>query len=235
LNTERSHFDASARSLSGIKLLLEAPPEIISDLESRCKWVEFAPNQVIVDRDDEGTDVFLIVRGKVKIMDFQADGQEVSLAELGAGDSFGELSAIDAKKRSARVLAMDHTLVAVVDRNDFRQLILKCPGIGLALLKRFAGVIRTLDKRITALSTRTPQQRVYFELIRLSEPNPAGDGTWVIENFPPHGEIASWAGTGREDVASAVGKLAREGIVERKHKTLVIRDHARLKMLAEMG
>lgn len=226
--------NGKARTLAGAELLTEAPPGIVSDLDKKCRWLSFEESQIIVDRDDDSTDVYFIIEGKVKIMDFLADDQEIALAELGPGASFGELSAVDASKRSARVTALEDTTLATITSSDFRDLLMEVPGISIMLLKRFAGLIRTLNTRITALSTMTPHQRVYYELIRMSEPNPQGDGSWVIHYLPKHEEIASWSGTSREDVAMAIGHLAREGIVGRKHKSLIIKDHDRLQMLLNL-
>jgi len=228
---EDTAIPKDVRTLDGIELLGEAPPDIVRRLETECRWFTCEPNEMIVDRDDESTEVFFITSGSVKVMDFLANDQEIALAELGAGTSFGEMSAIDSSRRSARVAALENTTLAALPSKMFRQLLIDCPGISLMLLKRFAGLIRTLNSRVTSLSTLSPHQRVYYELLRMSEPNTQGDGTWMIHFLPKHEEIASWSGTSREDVAMAIGHLAREGIVGRKHKSLVIKDHGRLQML----
>ncbi len=230
---KQSKLIDSARSLDGVSLLVEVPPGKIAELEKKCKWLEFAPNEIIIDLADTSTDVYFIAKGKVKAMDFLSENQQIALAELSAGNSFGELSAIDSKKRSARVTALEFSLVAQLPSKVFRELMLECPETSLALLKRFAGFIRTLNSRLTTLSTLTPHQRIYYELLRICEPNTLGDGSWIIVNIPNHAEIASWVGTEKEIVAEAIGKLARDGVVERKHRSLVIRDHARLQRLAE--
>lgn len=222
------------RTLEDVELLSEAPPDVVRRLEDNCRWFKCEPNQIIVDRDDESTEVFFITQGSVKVMDFLANDQEIALAELGPGTSFGELSAIDSSRRSARVTALEDTTLAALPSQDFRMLLMDCPGIAIMLLKRFAGLIRTLNSRVTSLSTLSPHQRVYYELLRMSEPNAQGDGTWLIHFLPKHEEIASWSGTSREDVAMAIGHLAREGIVGRKHKSLVIKDHGRLQMLVNL-
>ena len=49
-----------------------------------------------------------------------------------------------------------------------------------------------------------------------------------------HNDIASWSGTEREIVANTIGALVRDGIVQRRNQTLMINDHAKLKMLASM-
>lgn len=235
MSTEKEiEVPASQRSLDSIELLHEAPPDVVRELESNCRWMTCEPNQIIVDRDDESTEVFFITQGQVKVMDLLGKDQEIALAELGAGTSFGELSAIDSSKRSARVTALETTTLAALPSKDFRDLLMNCPGISIMLLKRFAGLIRTLNNRVTSLSTLSPHQRVYYELLRMSEPNAQGDGTWMIHFLPKHEEIASWSGTSREDVAMAIGHLAREGIVGRKHKSLVIKDHGRLQMLLNL-
>lgn len=226
--------EQGGHSLSGIELLSEAPPSVVAALEEKCRWFKVDENQIIVDRDDESTEVFFIIKGRVKVMDFLANDQEIALAELPEGTSFGELSAIDSSRRSARVMALEPTTMAALPSRDFRSLLMECPGIAIMLLKRFAGLIRALNSRVTSLSTLSPHQRVYYELLRMSEPNPMGDGTWLIHYLPKHEEIASWSGTSREDVAMAIGHLAREGIVGRKHKSLVIKDHGRLQMLVDL-
>jgi CRP-like cAMP-binding protein len=173
----KSFFKKSDRSLRDMPLLTEAPPAKIKELEKSCKWIEFGADEIVVDIKDESTNVFFVVKGKLKAMDFLSEDEEVSLAELEPGDSFGELSAIDLKTRSARVTTVEPSLLASLSSKDFRKTLMDCPGIGLALLKTFAGFIRVLNTRITALSTMSPHQRIYLELLRISEPDTQSDGT----------------------------------------------------------
>ena len=101
----------------------------------------------------------------------------------------------------------------------------------MTMLKRFTGLIRTLTARVSTLTTLSPHQRVYYELLRISEPHAAGDGSWMIANAPNHTKIAEAVGIDRQIVADAIGNLAREGVLERKHKNFIIKDHARLQRL----
>ena len=215
-----------------MKLLAEAPPMIITALEKNAKWHEYDADEIVIDINDESTDVYFIVKGKLRAMDFLSEEEEVALAELLPGFSFGELSAIDQKVRSARVTTLEPTLLASISSKDFRRLLIDCPGISLALLKTFAGFIRTLNTRITELSTMSPHQRIYHELLRISEPDTQVDGGWLIVNAPHHAELAAWVGAEKQTVAEAIGSLARDGVIERKHKSLHIRDRARLQRLA---
>ncbi|MEQ8665980.1 MAG: Crp/Fnr family transcriptional regulator [Rhodospirillales bacterium] len=220
-------------SLSEIELLTEAKPALLKKLVKTCEWSEWQDGDVIIDKDDASTDVYFVVEGQVRITEYIEEDREVAIAEFDAGACFGELSAIDLKARSARVMATGPTLLASLSAKEFRRLLLDCPEISLVLLKRLASYVRKVTARMSAMSVQTPRQRVCVELLRMSEPDIGREGRWIIANFPGHGEIASWTGTDREIVAETIGQLARNGIVERRHRTLRINDHAKLQRLAE--
>lgn len=222
------------RSLKNINLLGGLAPEELERVEEMCQWHEYPPRRVVVDRSDATTDVYFIVRGTVQILDFVRGGREITLATMTEGETFGELSAVDQKKRSARVMTEDATVLASLPAPAFREILAGSPDVALTLLTRFAGLIRSLTAKVTALSSLSPHQRVYMELLRLSEPNPVGDGSWIISQIPRHEQIAEQVGTEQQVVAMAIGELARAKIVERKYRSLVIRDYSRLQMLSSM-
>ena len=220
-------------SLESIKLLKELPDEARIKMEKLCAWIRFRPDEVILDNSNHDQhEVFFLVKGDVRIMNFAGDDQEIALADLQEGANFGELSAVDCRGRSARVVGGDNCLVARMGRNAFIEMLLSYPKVSLNLLDQLANIIRNLTERVSALSTLSPHQRVYHELLRISEPNPHGDGTWVIDVAPAHNQIAGWAGTDKMKVANAIGGLVKNGIIKRHHRSFVIIDHPRLKFLA---
>ncbi len=220
-------------SLDNIKLLAEMSKKDRDELAKKCRWIELKPDQPILEEDDTTPyEVYFIVSGEVRVVNYLGDEREVALATLSAGDHFGELSAVDGLKRSAHVFGNEPGLFASLPREDFIKLLTTHPPVALRLLDHFSGIIRTMTHRFSSLSVMTPRQRVYMELLRLCEPNPSGDGSWIIEFMPNHNEIAGWAGTERQQVGEAIGGLVRDGIAERHHKSFVIRDQARLRLLA---
>ena len=54
-----------------------------------------------------GDALFVIQRGKVKVVLSDAEGKEVILSVLGPGDFFGEMALIDDEPRSAGVVALE--------------------------------------------------------------------------------------------------------------------------------
>lgn len=223
-------------SLKGVQLLRKLPEEARTKIEQKCGWIEFGPNEVILDRADEDLhEVFFLVKGNVRIMNFAGENREIALADLEEGSHFGELSAVDCRGRSARVLGGNECVIARMERGIFIGMLMEYPQVALDLLDHFAGMIRRLTERVSSLSALSPHQRIYLELLRISEPNPRGDGTWIIGVAPAHAEIASWSGTDKLDVANAIGGLVRNGILERQNRSFQIKEHAKLKMLAGLS
>ena len=173
-----------------------------------------------------------MVRGTVQVVNYSMSGRKIALARIPAGSYFGELAAIDAQPRSANVVAIDDCLVATMTPQLFNQLIGEHPELAKSLLLRLARIIRDCDNRIMDLSTLGAVQRVCLELLQLAERDPGGSAAWVIWPLPTQKEIASQASTTRETVARTIGQLTAAGVVERKSKSLYIRDRNRLEEYA---
>lgn len=225
---------APKRSLKGMRLFQDLTIEQLRAIEAKCRWLEPRPGEIILDREDKSRDVYFIVRGAVRVMNYVGGDREVAFADLGAGDIFGALSALDSLERSARVTGSEDCLLAALSGGEFRELLLSHPQASLRLCEDFSHIIRAMNNRVVSLASLTSRQRVFAELLRLAVPDPKGDGTWLINVAPHHNEIAAWAGTTKEDVASAIGGLVRDGLLERKFKTLLIKDIGRLRLMATM-
>src|SRR3546814_18570779 len=82
-------------------------------------------------------------------------------------------------------------------------------------------------------ATLGARQRVVVELIRLSRPDPAVHGRWLVYPAPPQRETAGKAATTRETVARVFTQLQETNLVFRKDKTLYIRDRVEPARLAQ--
>ena len=224
----------SPQTLDGIKLFTDVSSEDLVVLSKQCRWIEFVANDIILDREADSRDVYFLTRGKVRVMNFIGTEHEVTLAEIFSGSYFGELSAIGPRARTARIIAVDPSTVGVMPRDTFLSMLMDFPTVAITLLRNLAYTISSMNDRVSLLSRTNPRQRVYIELLRLAVPNPCGDGSWIIEPLPNHNDIAGWAGTAQKEVAEAIGKLAREKILQRRNRSIIIQDRARIESLSGM-
>ncbi|NWG47231.1 MAG: Crp/Fnr family transcriptional regulator [Alphaproteobacteria bacterium] len=222
-----------APGLAACRLLDGLDAAALRDLEGRVRWLSAQPGEILLSRDSDSRDVFFLVAGAVRIVNYSTSGREVAFAHAQAGDYFGELSAIDGLPRSATVVALERSRLAALEPASFRDLLMRQPQIALKVLGKLAAIVRICDDKIMDLATLSAYQRVYTELLRLVKPDPVRAGSWIVYPLPTQAQIASQASTTRETVARVLSQLASAGIAERKSKTLYVRDKARLEILAD--
>jgi CRP-like cAMP-binding protein len=217
----------AARTLKGIALFAPLPDAARHAVEAKCRWRVYEPDQPIIDRDSDDSDVYFLVAGKARVVVYSESGREVSFDEIDAGACVGELAAIDGAPRSASVVAIAPTLMAVLARQAFLDAVLASAPAQLALLNHLATMVRHATSRIVELSTLGAHNRVYAEILRLAKP--AAGGRTVIRPIPAHGDIAARVSTTRETVARVFSELARQKIVVREKAELAVLEPRRLK------
>lgn len=77
----------------------------------------YYPGQTIIEQNSAGHRAFYIEKGRVEVV--VHDGpHEVRVAELGAGEIFGEMALIEHRERSAAVRALENTTVTVISEAE---------------------------------------------------------------------------------------------------------------------
>jgi CRP-like cAMP-binding protein len=119
----------------------------------------YEAGEVIIRENDFGETAYIIGEGRVEVSK-ELDGRNVHLAYLGAGETFGEMSMIDEKPRSATVTAVAETVVSEIRRDDFFNSFQTDPKVALTLLKVLFERLREADAKILQLQKADPQQEL---------------------------------------------------------------------------
>ena len=106
--------------------------------------VDFPAERVIARQGEIGTGFFVVVDGLVRVV---RDGE--TIAHLGPGEFFGELSVLDGAPRNAQVVAERPTSCLALASWDFERVLREQPGVALSVLRVVAGRLReaTADHR----------------------------------------------------------------------------------------
>jgi CRP/FNR family cyclic AMP-dependent transcriptional regulator len=130
---------------------------------------------------DPGDAMYLIDVGKVEISITDADGANVTLAELEAGDFFGEMAMLDGQGRSANATAVENSRLAKLTRENFLAFIQSDPRVTLELLTALTNRLRRTDELLRHRVSRNVNQE---EAARLTVADRAADriaefgGSW---------------------------------------------------------
>jgi CRP/FNR family transcriptional regulator, cyclic AMP receptor protein len=225
----RMHF--GEQTLAGFEIFQGLPMEVLQSYSKRCIWKRFEAHQMLIEHKDTSQDVFFISFGRARATHYAASGREISFRDLGPGEMFGEISAIDGLPRSVTVMTLTEMLVGIMPPEVFRELLRQYDQSATALMLRLTRLIRCLSERVVEVSTLSVHSRVCVELLRLAQASSPGQNSAVIFPAPTHADIASHISTHREAVAREFGNLSRAGLLERRNRSLIIRDVKELSMI----
>jgi len=87
------------------RVQLISPEQVLRELPAS-KLVVYDAGTFIFRENSRGTDCFLIVQGRARILKRSARGEDIPLALVKPGDFLGEMSMLSGEKRSASVVAL---------------------------------------------------------------------------------------------------------------------------------
>jgi CRP/FNR family transcriptional regulator, cyclic AMP receptor protein len=211
------------QSLARVSFFKEATDIEYERFDRRCHWRRFEENEVIVDYEDDSTDVYFIVSGDVRILVRTAAGKEVILAEMRNGQFFGELAAVDGTKRSANVSALTRCEMCIVPASVFHEILQASPVVSKKLMVLLVSRIRELNSRLMEHSVLDLRHRLYAELLRLSAPRSGHPSERIVSPPPYHHVLANRIGCRREQVTRELSTLATEGLIDKTRGGIVIK------------
>ena len=230
-STTGSRSHRHNETLAKFDLFRSLSPQAISELDTQCIWRKYSANEWIAEYHEDGSDVFFLQSGIVRLKIPSTVGREVLFHDLSAGSYFGEVDAIDGKPRAIGIQAQTDVVIARMPRTVFRATMLRYPDAADQMLRRLTGIIRSLTNRVREFSTLDVKYRVYAELLRLSQPRPGKTDQAAISPPPVQAAIAARVSTRRETVAREMKALERDGLIERKRGVLVLTDTKRLQCM----
>jgi CRP/FNR family transcriptional regulator, cyclic AMP receptor protein len=133
--------DRRTELLTAAPLLAGVDAAGLERIADRMVEVTFTDGHVIARQGEVGTGFFVIADGGARVV---RDGK--TIATLGPGDFFGELSVLDGLPRIAQVLAHGETTCLALASWDLEAIINEQPSVALALLRGLAGRLRTLTE-----------------------------------------------------------------------------------------
>jgi CRP-like cAMP-binding protein len=244
---------ATVQQLAQVPLFSKLSNADLAIVAKHLRGQVYHAGSVIVERDQPGDSMFIIVEGLVKVHTTTASGADVILGLLRTGEFFGEMSAIDGRNRSATVTALEDTRVLILESDGFKSIVAASDSFAWTMLQSLAGRVRVQNDALESLATRDVIGRVSDLLIRLSKRHgskpltksinvsvstiggkPAPEEPVIIEIALTQSDIAAFVGATRERVSQTMSMLRSTGIISREPGTghIVIEKPARLGQIA---
>ena len=99
-------------------------------------------------KGDEGSQVYLVIQGRLKALTTSDDGDDVVFSILGEGEVFGEIALLGRPQRTATVTAITPCELLVIDRRDFLQFLRSHPEAAIELLSVLAERLKRVSELV---------------------------------------------------------------------------------------
>ncbi len=207
-----------------------------SDLESLSESVRLQSlkkGQTLFRKGDEGSSLFIIQQGTIKIVLPSRLGDEVIVTMFSGGDFFGEMALFDGKPRSADALAMEPSKIYVLSRNDFLLFLQSNINAMKSILSQLTNRLRNTDDFLESTCFLSVSARLAKKLLDLAESygQNDGDGVYIDLNLTQK-EIGDMIGSTRESINKELKILRDKGLITMQENKIHIVDMTRLKRRA---
>ncbi len=123
---ELTRITALLRSLD---LLATLTPEAQEQLAASVRTRPYEAGKVVIREGEEGDSFFIIAKGRADVAVGASTGVGRSVATLGPGTCFGEMSLLTGARRSATVRVLEDSELLVVDKAAFREILVANPQV----------------------------------------------------------------------------------------------------------
>ncbi len=154
-------------------------------MSSLDRFARHAPAGTVLFREgDPGREMFVLQTGRVRLTRVRR-GVEKLVAELPAGEFFGEMSIINDKARTATAVVVEDAQLLVLDPRTFEAMIKANTEIAVRMVKKLAARLDAANAQIENLLLGDANSRVVHALLQLSQGvTPAADGSVVVVTTP---------------------------------------------------
>jgi CRP/FNR family cyclic AMP-dependent transcriptional regulator len=196
---------------------------------------KYAKGEVVVRRQEPGDSLMMILTGRLKITNVNADGKEVVLAFLGPGDLNGEIAVLDGKERSATAVAIENSEAFVAYARDLLPVLEAHPQVMLEIMQVLCEKLRAASAIIED-NTLEMRERAAKGLLRLAQQLGRTSKEGIrLDLAVSQSELGNYMSLSRANVSRQLGRL-RDANVIRIHGTqILIVDEKGLSEIADMA
>jgi CRP/FNR family cyclic AMP-dependent transcriptional regulator len=191
---------------------------LLAEIASRGGLRKYPANAIVINEGDSSDALYIVMRGRLKVYTSSDNGREIVLAEIGAGEYFGELS-LDGGPRSASIASIDATECRVVQGAELRRFLADHPDFAHHLSVKLMRMVRRLTDQVRSLALENVYQRLARFLMEASDPAGAER---VARHKLTQQDMAERIGSSREMVNRVLKQLADGGYVTLRDDRYVV-------------
>ncbi len=161
--------DEKKKKLSETAVFRDMPADMLDKISTVVEDRVLPARSLVFKRGDPGESFWVILAGKVRVFRSDDQGVEITLSELGPGQSFGEVALLTGEARSASVETLEETQALVLTKEQFQQVLKSHPEVSLTFIKQLSGWLKRDEQALETEARRmaTPPRMSWFDFVLL--------------------------------------------------------------------
>ena len=220
--------------LSQVWLFEGLPEEALDRIVPYTRTVRFKSGETIIEKGDPGTSMMAVGKGRVKIRSVFWDGREIVFNIIDRGEVFGEIALLDGQKRTADAVAMNDTVLYVLERRDLQPILHRQPEIAIRLLSVLCDRVRRTSEQVEDLMFLDQPLRLAKVLLWLAKRygRPSDEGV-ALQIHLSQRELGTLVGVRREAMNRQLSLWREAGLVIVENGIITIADAQAFETMVE--
>jgi len=213
LESSRLHTMAvDTEHLRGVMLFRDLDEEALLELSSASRIRQLQRGDVLFTEDDEPHELYVVLSGRLAMVNRSIDGRESVVALMEVDDLFGEMPLFDGQPRSTDARALEISDVIAVPYEPVRQLYNRRPQLLWRAVELLANRLRVVDGVLADSVFLDVTGRTAKRLLEI-----AGDADEFSLPVTQE-ELAGMVGASRERVNKAIASFLKLGWIEQRDR-----------------
>lgn len=195
--------------------------------------VKYHPNDIIYMQEDDSTNLYLILKGRVRVFNINPMGEEVTFEFLEKGRIFGESSFFQNSLRPTTVMAVNEVELISCYLDDLYPYLSDSKELTISLLKLLSQTCDYMTSLLKKAYTYNRYEKIASFLLEQTVVDNIDKG--IINSTLPytHEEIAIIVGLSRVTVTKVLNDFAKKGYIKNKYKKIIILNKKALAQLLD--
>lgn len=163
--------------------------------------------------------LYVIHKGRVKIVRLNESGKEQVLRVLGPGQFIGELAIFNREPATDSAIALEKTIMCKIDGQDIKGLMARFPSISFKILEELSQRLQKAETLVEDISLSSVERRIAKSILQM-------DKNGNVELQMSKGDWASHLGMSQETLSRKLTSLQEQGLIQLiGHRGIRIIDH----------
>lgn len=216
--------------LKQVPLFQSLRPEDMKLLSASVSTQSVKKGVAFFHQGTEGTALYIIKKGSVKIVLPSSRGDEVILAIFSEGDFFGEMALLDWMPRSADAVALESCELLILSRVDFLAFLKNNENAIQHILCSLSMRLRKTDDILEDTCVLKISARFAKKLVKLAETHGQQKEDFILIDLDlTQSDFAGMIGATRESINKELRLLREKGLISTTGRKIQIYNMERLK------